>query len=282
MEKQICVLGIGEVLWDMLPGGKRCGGAPGNVVYHLNKLGTHSYLVSALGNDSSGDELLSFLESQNIPSDFITRNDLQTGVVDVTVTNGIPQYEIKYPVAWDAIDLAPALMQKLPSVSAVIFDTLAQRHEHSRKTIRTILQNLPANCLKIFDINLRQNFYSETIIRESLEFADILKINDEELVITADIFKISGDNKTVLAELKKRFALQSVILTLGADGSMFYDGKNYTSYPIIPCKVVDTVGCGDAFLAAWCNAFLSGKSAHEAMLAGSELSARIASQMGAM
>lgn len=282
MNKKLCVLGIGEVLWDMLPDGKRCGGAPANVVYHLNKLGTPAYIVSAVGNDAAGDELLSFLHSQNIPSDFICRNDFKTGIVDVTVTDGIPQYEIKYPAAWDIIDISPSLIQKLSNVSAIIFGTLAQRHEYSRKNIFKIIENLPDDCLKIFDINLRQDFYNENIICKSLEIADILKINNEELTVIAEMLEITGDKKNILAILKNRFNLQAIILTMGAEGSIFYNGDIFISQPVIPCQVVDTVGCGDAFLAGWCNAVLNGQSAKKAMYAGSELSSRIASQIGAM
>ena len=282
MNKNIYVLGIGEVLWDMLPGGKRCGGAPANVVYHLNQLGIRGILVSSVGKDASGDELIDFLNSRNITTDFITRNDLETGIVNVTVTDGIPEYEIKAPVAWDAITLTDKLNDVLPEISAIIFGSLSQRDERSRRSIREVLQKVPADCLKIFDINLRQNFYSAELIAESLQIADILKINEEELVVAAEMFGITGDSHEILIELKNRFNLQSIILTLGAKGSLFYDGSSFTTYPVMPCIVVDTVGCGDSFLAAWCNAILTGKSPDDAMKAGSELSARVASQVGAM
>ncbi|MBR2509353.1 MAG: carbohydrate kinase [Lentisphaeria bacterium] len=282
MNKNIYVLGIGEVLWDMLPGGKQCGGAPANVIYHLNKLGINGILVSAVGSDALGDELLAFLNSRNITTDFISKNNLETGVVDVTVSNGIPTYDIKYPSAWDAITLPDKLAAILPEVSALIFGSLSQRDERSRLSIQSLLEKVPSNCLKIFDINLRQSFYNENILRTSLNFADILKINDEELVIAAQMFGIPGDTKDILRALKEKFCLKSIILTLGANGSMFFDGENFTSYPVGPCNVVDTVGCGDSFLAGWCCAILNGKSPDEAMRIGSEISAYVASHAGGM
>lgn len=276
------VLGIGELLWDMLPDGKQCGGAPANVIFHLTRLGIDSVLVSAVGNDPSGNELLDFLKNKNIRTDFIGRNQLKTGIVNVTLNNGIPQYEICRPAAWDDIVLSTSLRNILPRVSAVIFGTLAQRDPRSRETIREILKNLPKNSMKIFDINLRQNFYDADVIRTSLEFADVLKINDEELAVVAELFKYSGDMRNVMRILAEEFSLRVIILTLGAKGSMLFDGRSFSEYPVQPCKVVDTVGCGDSFLAAWCAAVLKGGSYHEGMAAGTILSAKIAGQHGAM
>ena len=276
------VLGVGELLWDMLPDGKQCGGAPANVVFHLTRLGIDSALISAVGDDPFGNELLDFLKSKNICTDLIGRNHLKTGVVNVTLENGIPQYEICRPAAWDDIVFSSPVRNILPCVSTFIFGTLAQRAPRSRKTIYEILKHLPKNSMKIFDINLRQNFYDAYVIRSSLVFADILKINDEELAVLSDLFKFSGDVRTVIRILAEHFSLRAVILTLGAKGSLLYDGVTFSEYPVEPCKVVDTVGCGDAFLAAWCASVLKGGSLHDAMLAGTKLSAKIAGQHGAM
>lgn len=276
------VLGVGELLWDMLPDGKQCGGAPANVVSHLTRLGIGSAILSAVGDDAPGYELLDFLRSRKVCTDFIGMNRLRTGVVDVTLENGIPQYEIRRPAAWDDIVLPDSLRKILPRVSAAIFGTLAQRDPRSRKTIRELLKDIPDHALKIFDINLRQNFYDEEVIRSSLELADILKINEEELSVVSEIFGIPGDDRAVMTVLVKRFSLRCVILTLGAKGSRLFDGRSFSDYPVLPCKVVDTVGCGDSFLAAWCAAVLKGGSYHDAMLAGTELSAKVAGQHGAM
>ena len=281
-EKRNFVIGIGELLWDMLPEGKRCGGAPANVVYHLTKLGINSALVSAVGRDSDGDELLDFLRSRGVCVDYISRNELPSGTVQVTLSDGIPQYEICRNVAWDHIICPEELQKRCPEITAAVFGSLSQRDPVSGKNIRDFLTALPDSCLKVFDINLRQNFYSEDLLRRSMEICNILKINEEELDIVAEMFQISGTRKEVVRTLAEQYSLQAVILTLGADGSMLFDGKSFTEYPVIPCKIVDTVGCGDSFLAAWLASFLRGNSMEDAMAAGTKLSSEVACQAGAI
>ena len=281
-EKSNVVIGIGELLWDLLPEGKRCGGAPANVVYHLTKLGISSALVSAVGADPDGEELLEFLRSRDVNTEYVSRNELPTGTVNVTLTDGIPQYEICQPVAWDHIICPEKLKKHLPDVTAAVFGSLAQRRPESRKSIQKFLTALPENCLKIFDINLRQDFYSKDLLRQSLEICNILKINEEELDIVAEMFRIPGTRRDVVQGLAEQYSLQAVILTLGANGSMLFDGETFTEYPVIPCKIVDTVGCGDSFLAAWIASILRGESMDSAMRAGTELSSKVASQAGAI
>ena len=276
------ILGIGEVLWDMLPDGKRCGGAPANVVYHLTQLGNQCAVVSAVGCDEMGDELLDFLHTKGLATDFIARNNLPTGIVNVCVKNGIPEYEICHPVAWDAIVVEDSFWEIIPNVATMIWGTLAQRDTISHQTIRKIITAANSDCIKCFDINLRQNYYSASIIDESLKLANVLKINDEELFKVAELFGITGSMKDIIESLYWGYELKYVICTLGSNGSMLFDGTRFTCYPIKPCTVVDTVGCGDAFLAAWCNAILHGKSAQEGMLAGTERSAIVAEHAGAM
>lgn len=277
------VIGLGEVLWDMLPEGKRCGGAPANVIYHLGKMGIRGAVVSAVGNDPLGDELLGFLSGKGLDISFITRNELSTGQVNVALTDGIPSYDIAYPSAWDAICVPDALKPELSGVSAAVFGTLAQRDGRSRSAIRSVLAALPDSCWKLFDINLRQQFYDGPMVCDSLELADVLKINNEELPVVADLLGLTGSRDEVTAGLMKRWNLRYVILTLGADGSMLYDGTKCSVFPAGKCtKVEDTVGCGDAFLAAWCGAMLHGKTPEQAMQAGSELAARVAEHRGAL
>ena len=280
--KELLAIGAGELLWDMLPEGKRCGGAPANVICHLGRLGIRGAVVSAVGNDPLGDELLDFLTENGLDTSFITRNSLPTGKVNVTLHNGIPDYDIAYPSAWDAITVTEPLKKVLPGVSAVVYGTLAQRDERSRAAIRTVLDSSPASCWKLFDINLRQNFYDAQMIRDSLDAANVLKINDEELPVVADLFGLAGSRDEIVSVLMKRWELRYVILTLGAKGSMLFDGKKCSVFPVAPCrKVEDTVGCGDAFLAAWCASTLRGKSPEDAMAAGTELSAHVAGIKGA-
>lgn len=280
---ELIVAGIGEVLWDMLPGGRQCGGAPANVIFHAVKLGAKGVVVSAVGKDADGDDLLDFLNSKGLDCSFIAKNDLPTGTVTVTLENGIPSYEIHQPVAWDAVPYSDAMEAMIPQLSAVVFGSLAQRDERSRGSLMKILKHPALKALKLFDINLRQKFYSREIIEESLRIADVLKLNDEECAVLAEMFGIAGDNREVVRELAARYSLKYVILTLGADGSTLFNGNDFAVYPVAKCeKIVDTVGCGDSFLAAWCVSILNGESADTAMRKATELSAYVAGHKGAM
>ena len=277
------VAGLGEVLWDMLPDGRQCGGAPANVIFHASKLGAQGLVVSAVGADADGDDLLAFLKGKGIDCSLVARNDLPTGTVTVTLDNGMPSYVIHRPAAWDAIPYTAAIDAVIPRLSAVVFGSLAQRDERSRETLFRVLRHPSLHALKLFDINLRQKFYNREIIAESLEVADVLKLNDEECAVLAELFDLPGGQRETVAALADRFKLSQVILTLGAKGSMLYDGAAFAEYPVAPCdKLVDTVGCGDAFLAAWCVAFLSGKGADAAMREATNLSAYVAGHKGAM
>ncbi len=279
----LLIAGLGEVLWDMLPDGRQCGGAPANVIFHASKLGAQGLVVSAVGADADGDDLLAFLKGKGIDCSLVARNDLPTGTVTVTLENGMPSYVIHRPAAWDAIPYTDAIDAVVPRLSAVVFGSLAQRDERSRETLFRVLRHPSLHALKLFDINLRQKFYSRETIAESLEVADVLKLNDEECDVLAELFDLPQDQRGAVAALADRFKLSHVILTLGAKGSMLYDGAAFAEYPVAPCdKLVDTVGCGDAFLAAWCVAFLSGKGADTAMREATNLSAYVAGHKGAM
>ena len=282
-QEKLLIAGVGEVLWDMLPDGRQCGGAPANVIFHATKLGAQGLVISAVGTDADGDDLLSFLKGKGIDCSLVARNDLPTGTVTVTLSNGMPSYVIHRPAAWDAIPYTDAIDIVVPRLSAVVFGSLAQRDERSRETLFRVLRHPSLHALKLFDINLRQNFYSCDTIAESLEVADVLKLNDEECAVLADLFDLPGGQRETVSALAARFKLPHVILTLGAKGSMLYDGVSFAEFPVAPCeKLVDTVGCGDAFLAAWCVAFLSGKGADAAMREATALSAYVAGHKGAM
>ncbi len=277
------IAGIGEVLWDELPRGRRCGGAPANVVFHAAQLGAEAYVVSAVGNDRDGDDIVAFLEGRGIDCSLIQRNALPTGTVGVTLADGIPSYEIRKPVAWDALSSPPALEALLPRLSAVVFGTLAQRDERSRRTMLRLLRDPSLKALKLFDINIRQDFYSREVIEESLRVADVLKLNAEECELLSGMLDIAGGAEKTVRALIARYGLRSVILTLGAEGSAFCDGGAFARYPVAPCeKLVDTVGCGDAFLAAWCCETLAGGSPESAMRKATLLSAQVAGREGAM
>ena len=283
MDKPV-IGGMGELLWDMLPTGRQCGGAPANVCYHINQLGLPAYMISSVGNDADGDDLLSWLRGKGIDCRFITRNSLPTGLVTVTLNNGIPSYEIHKPAAWDAIAVTPELLEACKGFKAFVFGSLSQRCKESEDAIKKVMAALPVDCLKVFDINLRQSFYTREIIENSLAASDVLKLNDEECAVMAEMFSLDGDDEHIVAALADRFSLKAVILTLGAKGSALWRKSHAMEYyPIADCpKVVDTVGCGDSFLAAWLVSILTGKTPSDAMKRASEISAFIAGQKGGM
>ncbi len=281
MSKKV-IVGIGEILWDMLPSGKALGGAPANFAYHARRLGMEALAVSAIGHDALGEEIVDTLEAHALPY-HLDRVDHPTGTVQVTLdAKGVPQYEIKKGVAWDNIPYSKELAAIAAECRAVCFGSLAQRSMVSRKTIAWFLDAVPADCLKVFDINLRQNYYGKTVLQASLRRCDILKINDEEIRIVADLFGLEGDDTAVCRALIKRYRLQLVILTKGAAGSEVITATEVISQAAGKCKVVDTVGAGDAFTAAFVVAYLRGDSLADAQRLASDTAAYVCSCKGAM
>ena len=192
MSKPI-VISLGEILWDMLPTGKRAGGAPVNFAYHASQNGAESFAISAVGNDELGTELLSDAHKAGINT-LVQTNEYPTGTVDVALTNGIPEYTIVENVAWDHIKLTDELVEAVSKADAVCFGTLGLRSPESHDTIVELLKHTKEGALKFFDINLRANFYSNELIEELLGYANIFKINDEELIMMRDMFSIPECN----------------------------------------------------------------------------------------
>ena len=277
------IVGIGEVLWDVFPTGRKLGGAPANFAYHVSQFGLEGLAVSAVGRDDLGDETLDALDGHGLHF-HMDRVEEPTGTVQVTLdANGVPQYEIKTGVAWDNIPFTKELAQIAASTRAVCFGSLAQRSPVSRETVGWFLDAVPEDCLKVFDINLRQQFYTLEILEDSLKRADILKINEDEIVIVARMFGIAGDGFEVICRtLKERFCLKMVILTCGAVGSyVFHDGgMSYLDTPEV--QVADTVGAGDSFTGAFVACILAGKSVEEAHRTAVDVSAYVCTQTGAM
>lgn len=279
------VVGIGEILWDVLPEGKQLGGAPANFAYHAGKAGMDATIVSAVGSDALGDEALSLIASKELSLSFINRVDYPTGQVSVTLSgNGVPQYDICQDVAWDNIPFSYQLSRLAACCDAVCFGTLAQRGNVSRKTIRRFLDATSEHCLKILDVNLRQQFYSEEIIKESLKRADVLKLNEEELPIIAKLMKIAHNTeKQVCRALIETFTLSTLILTCGDKYSLVMtDDGQFSHMNTLHVKVADTVGAGDAFTAAFAAAILKGCNLKEAHAKAVETSAYICTCHGAM
>ncbi len=279
------VVGLGEVLWDVLPEGKKLGGAPANFAYHAGQfLGMDETIaVSALGNDKLADETIEALKEHGL-NDLLPRVPYPTGTVQVQLDEqGIPTYDIKENVAWDNIPFDDDIAAIARNCRAVCFGSLAQRNVVSRATIQKFLDATPDDCVKIFDINLRQQFYTMEIIRESLQRCNILKINDEELVLIGRMFGYPGldiENKCWL--ILGKYNLDMLVLTCGTNGSyVFTPGqKSFQETPKV--TVADTVGAGDSFTGSFCAAILNGKPMAEAHKLAVEVSAYVCTQNGAM
>ena len=277
------VIGIGEALWDMLPGGKKLGGAPANFAYHASQFGLEGLAVSAIGHDDLGEELVGQLEAHGLPY-HLARVAQPTGTVQVSLdAQGVPQYEIKTDVAWDNIPFDDELHALAAGCKAVCYGSLAQRSPVSRATIHAFLEATPVDCLKVFDINLRQNFYTKEVLEEAFRGCDILKLNDEELVVISRLFDGPGLGlEEKCWHIYKEYGLKMLILTCGTDGSyVFYDGG--MSYQVTPkVQVADTVGAGDSFTGSFVASILQGKSVPSAHETAVKVSAFICTQAGAM
>ncbi|MHB8864738.1 MAG: carbohydrate kinase family protein [Pirellulaceae bacterium] len=280
--RPLCI-GIGEVLWDLLPGGKQLGGAPANFGYHVHALGAEARVVSAVGDDPSGREILERLTSLGVSTELVATVSAPTGTVSVRLdSKRIPEFIIHEHVAWDAMTLSEAAQQWMGRADAVCFGTLAQRSETSRTTIRSLVKRVRPTALKVLDINLRQHYYSKNIIDASLRMANVLKINDEELMTVADLIEITGSPQDLMHELADLYQLSTVILTRGEEGSLLYREDAWFEHPGVPAQVVDTVGAGDAFTAATVLGLLAGWNLEEISTRANELAAYVCSQAGAM
>ena len=278
------ILAIGEVVWDVLPTGKKLGGAPVNFAYFAQALGAYSLPVTAIGTDALGDETLEALKLTGLDLSLLQRNDLPTSRVLVTTdAAGVPQYEIVEGVAWDAISCDERILAEFRDADVVCWGSLAQRSPASRRSILRMLDAAPANCLKVFDINLRQSFYSREVVEASLLRADILKLNEDELPVVASLFGLSGDVPAVIASLIGQFGLREIIFTEGAVQSSVYDASGLVSrIPTPKVEVIDTVGAGDSFTAAYIIGRLNGLSVRDAHSKAVEVSAWTCTQAGAI
>ena len=282
MNNKPLVAGIGELLWDVLPTGKQVGGAPCNFAFHAMQAGCNSIVISAVGNDQPGDELLSALAGLNINCKFIQRNGFPTGTVTVKLNeSGHPSYIIHENTAWDNVELNPETESKIKELDAVCFGSLGQRNSVSAVTIQRLLGSVKPACLKVFDINLRQHFYSPQIITKSLEFADVLKLNDEELPVLSELFTLTGDVKNQLKQLLDSFNLLYVVYTMGEKGSILMTGNEFSFLESPKVVVADTVGAGDSFTAVLVSGLLKGVPLNKVHEAATRTAAYVCTQKGA-
>jgi len=276
------IVGLGEILWDVLPSGKVLGGAPANFAYHINQSGHEGYVISSIGKDDLGSEILNQLSNNKLPH-IIQQSDYPTGTVQVTLDRkGIPSYKITDNVAWDFIEFSPLVEELAKRTSAVCFGTLAQRSDVTRNTFFQFFRSMPSNSLKIYDVNLRLNYYSKEIIEESLIVADILKINEDELNILCDLFNVIGDETDRCKKLIFLFSIDIVILTKGSEGSNIFSELNHSFLTTPKVKVEDTVGAGDAFTAAFVASYLNGESVETAHRHAVNVAAYVCTKKGAM
>lgn len=283
--KDDLVVGMGEALWDVLPEGKKIGGAPANFAYHVSQFGLDSMVVSAIGDDRLGAEILENFNDKHLNYE-IAEVPYPTGTVQVEIDDaGVPAYEIKENVAWDNIPFTPELAEIARRTKAVCFGSLAQRSVVSRETINSFLDTMPQtdDSLVVFDVNLRQGFYTKEILCNSMERCNILKINDEELVTVSRMFGYPGidlENKCWI--LLGKYNLKMLILTCGVNGSYVFTPGQVSFVETPKVEVADTVGAGDSFTATFIASILKGLPVNEAHRRAVAVSAYVCTQNGAM
>lgn len=279
------VVGMGEALWDVLPEGKKIGGAPANFAYHVSQFGLPSCVVSAVGDDDLGREIIENFTAKGLKQ-LIADVPYPTGTVQVEIDqSGVPQYEIKENVAWDNIPYTERLESLAERTTAVCFGSLAQRNVVSRNTINRFLDVVSRNeeNLIVFDVNLRQGFYNKEILCNSMKRCNILKINDEELVTVSRMFGYPGiDLQDKCWILLGKYNLKMLILTCGINGSYVFTPGNVSFQPTPKVEVADTVWAGDSFTAAFISSVLKGKSVSEAHSLAVRTSAFVCTEKGAM
>ncbi|KRT16666.1 hypothetical protein ASU31_07575 [Pedobacter ginsenosidimutans] len=275
------VITIGEILWDVFPEGKKAGGSSMNVALNLHKQSIDSSFISAIGDDENGKELFDFLASNHFATDLIQINDqLPTSTVVVQLDeNHQATYTIKQPVAWDDIKITDKNIAAVKQADALVYCSLTCRAEESKKTILTLLENART---KIFDINLRAPFYTKELIEALLAKADILKINEDEILWVKESFGLSGNtDEQLLKQLSSQFNIEIICLTLGDKGAcVLKDGKLF-KHPGYKVQVADTVGAGDAFLATFIACYLQGYPMETTLDNACKVGAFVASQAGA-
>jgi len=285
------VIGVGEVLWDLLLTGPQLGGAPANFAYHAHALGAQAQVITRVGNDDHGREIIRRFHAMGLPETGVQVDETApTGTAKVELSgDGLAHFTIQENVAWDFIAATDEAVAVARRAHAICFGSLAQRCEPSRRTIQHLVAATPPDALRVFDINMRQRFYSRDVIEHSLQLANVLKLNDDELPRLADMFGLTGSTEDQIGQLAHTFGLQLVALTRGPNGSLLYQKDNDNNNNEVrwsdchsrPVKVVDTVGAGDSFTAAMVLGLLRKMDLDEINSIANEVARYVCSQPGA-
>ncbi len=284
------IVGLGELLWDLLPGGPQLGGAPANFTVMASRLGNHAVIASRIGKDALGNDARGYLAPLPVDLSQLQSDPVQpTGSVSVTLVDGQPSYVIHQPVAWDFLAFTPEWQALAARADAVCFGSLAQRNEVSRQTILDFLAATPPECVRVFDVNLRTPFHSAEVVSESLAFATILKMNDGEMPIVLSLLDLAHNTGTTEDALLRgarlllaKFPVTLICVTMGGEGSLLVTRDEVHRHHGIPTVLADTVGAGDAFTAALTHYYLRGSPLHVLNEAGNRWGAWMASLSGAM
>lgn len=291
MREQHLILGIGELLWDVLPDGAALGGAPANFTVMAGRLGNHAALLTRIGRDNLGQQAIDRLDPMPVDASSIQIDPShETGRVTVTLADGMPSYIIHQPSAWDYLELTDEWVRLAERASALCFGSLAQRSAQSRQTIQTLVAQAPESSIRVFDVNLRTPFYSAEIIQESLELSTVLKLNDEEMPEVLSLLGLQTDDNATNNSLRhgadlllEEFpSLALVAITRGSHGSLLVNRREWSEHPGFPVQLVDQIGAGDAFTAAITHYMLRGADLSTLNKAGNRWGAWVASQSGAM
>jgi fructokinase len=277
------IVSIGELLWDILPGGAVIGGAPGNFAYHAQALGNEGITVSAVGDDELGKAILNRFRAMSLTTQYIALDtEHPTGTVSVTVdSEGRPSYDIHERAAWDFIPRTLKLARLAQNIDAVCFGSLGQRAKVSRDTIQWFVNNAHSRALRVFDVTLRQSFYSWEAIEFSLQAANVLKLNEEEMQKLAEFLALDGDELMLVKKIAEKYDIRLVAYTRGDKGSLLFSGGEISDHPGYKTTVVDTVGAGDAFTATLVTGMLMGKKLDIINDAANRIASFVCSRRGA-
>ena len=283
MKTTFNVVGIGEVLWDLLLTGPQMGGAPANFAYHAHALGARSHAITRVGKDDLGREILRRFRDLELPASSVQEDDVvPTGTAKVSLSaEGLAHFTIQEDVAWDYLAATPEAEMVAREADAICFGSLAQRGPASRTVIQQLVALTPESALRVFDINLRQRYYSREVIEPSLHLANVLKLNNDELPVLAGMFGLTGSTANQIEALARRFKQRVVALTRGAQGSLLFREGRWSNCGSRPVEVVDTVGAGDSFTAALVLGVLHNLDLDEINSIANEVACYVCSKAGA-